>query len=120
MLRVLVTAFMLVAGPAVAAPCAGFQDLDDSNPYCPDVAWLESRGITLGCAASLFCPTALPDRLQIAVFLSRMRHAMFTQGGNAFGAIAGLGTVDQFPLDIYAGGRRVMRYDAGPVGANIL
>ena len=57
----LAAAFALIAssGSASAAPCAGFQDLDDSSAFCANVAWLKNRAITLGCTTvpvPAYCP----------------------------------------------------------------
>ncbi len=48
-----------VSSSAHAAPCAGFNDVQDTSGFCPDVTWLKNRGITLGCpGVGLYCPTA--------------------------------------------------------------
>ena len=44
----------------------------------------------------------------------------FVQGGNTFGTIAKLGTLDFQPLEIYAGSLRVMRYEPLGSGPNII
>ena len=87
---------------ALAAPCAGFTDVDDASPFCTSVEWMRNRGITLGCATNLYCPADPVDRLQLAVFLGRMGNVVFQQGGNAFGATAVLNTIDQAPVEIHA------------------
>ena len=57
---------------ASAAPCAGFDDVNDTSPFCADVAWIANRGITLGCATGLYCPDVAVSRLSMAVFLHRL------------------------------------------------
>ncbi len=63
--------------PALAAPCAGFTDVDDTSLFCPNVDWLKNRGVTLGCsAATLFCPGDLVTRLSMAAFMNRLGVAL--------------------------------------------
>ena len=52
--RLVLLTFLLAlpVAPALALPCAGFTDVDDTSPFCPNVEWLSNRGITLGCAAT--------------------------------------------------------------------
>ena len=57
---------------ANAAPCAGFDDVEDASPFCADVAWIANRGITLGCGPGLYCPNAAVNRLSMAAFLRRL------------------------------------------------
>lgn len=66
------------AGPAaVAAPCAGFTDVDDSSGFCPNVEWLKNRSITLGCtSATTYCPTDAVTRLSMAAFMNRLGTAL--------------------------------------------
>ena len=107
---------LLAAPPALAAPCAGFTDVDDSSGFCTSIAWVKNRGITLGCTTtSLYCPTAFVTREQMAAFLYRLGfNNAFLQGGNAFGSTARIGTTDTNPIEILAGNQRVARFD--PVG----
>jgi hypothetical protein len=73
MLRRLVIAVLTsFALPVLAAPCAGFTDVTDTDPFCPNVAWIKSRGVTLGCTATLYCPDLAVSRLAMAAFLSRL------------------------------------------------
>jgi hypothetical protein len=46
-----------------------FNDVPASSPFCPFIEELSRRGITGGCAPSLFCPGAPVTRQQMAVFL---------------------------------------------------
>ena len=66
-------AALCFASVAVAAPCEGFTDVDDSNSdYCSAVSYLKDKGITLGCTGTAFCPDAPVTRLQMALFLQRL------------------------------------------------
>jgi hypothetical protein len=57
---------------AAAAPCAGFTDVDDADPFCANVAWIKNRNITLGCAVGLYCPNDAVTRLAMAALLNRL------------------------------------------------
>ena len=67
---------LLSGGAALAAPCAGFTDVDDtvvSGEQCQSVEWLKNREITTGCTSStLYCPNNPVLRSSMALFLSRM------------------------------------------------
>ena len=67
-----------VATPvASAAPCEGFTDVLSTNSFCPNVAWLRNREITLGCSSStLFCPANAVSRLSMAAFLNRLGNVL--------------------------------------------
>jgi Chaperone of endosialidase len=112
--------FLLGAGPAGAAPCAGFLDVDDADPFCTHVTWIKNRNITLGCTPNLYCPYDVVTRMQMAAFMSRLGNVTFQQGGNAFGAPAVLGTVDSSDVEIHAGNNQVMRYVPNANGPNII
>ncbi len=74
LVRIIIGLFaILVSAGAIAAPCAGFVDVDDSNAtYCSAVTYVKNKGITLGCTdASHYCPNADVTRLQMALFLQR-------------------------------------------------
>jgi hypothetical protein len=62
----------VVAAPASGAPCAGFTDVDDTNPFCPSVAWMKNRSITTGCTLTEYCPSSLVSRLAMAAFMNRL------------------------------------------------
>lgn len=63
---------LLFAAQVQGAPCAGFTDVDDTSAFCANVAWAKNRGVTLGCAATLYCPGDPVTRLQMAAFVSRL------------------------------------------------
>jgi hypothetical protein len=71
------SASVLVASQAVAAPCAGFTDVDSTSTFCPNVEWLKNRKVTLGCtSATLYCPSDPVSRLQMAAFMNRLGTAL--------------------------------------------
>ena len=73
----LALAFQLGAAPAVAAPCAGFTDVEDTNTtFCPSVEWIRNRGVTLGCTPTTYCPNDPVTRLQMAAFMRRLGDAL--------------------------------------------
>lgn len=53
-----------------AAPSAGFDDTD-GDPHEANIDRVAAAGITSGCTADLYCPTADISRGQMAVFLAR-------------------------------------------------
>jgi hypothetical protein len=58
----------------VEEPTGDFGDVDDSNTFRADIAWLSNSGITGGCnppANDRFCPDATVTRGQRAAFLAR-------------------------------------------------
>jgi hypothetical protein len=55
-------------------PSGEFGDVDESNTFRADIAWLSNSGITAGCnppANDRFCPDATVTRGQMAAFLAR-------------------------------------------------
>jgi hypothetical protein len=70
-------AFAIASPLALAAPCAGFTDLDDTSPFCSHVQWVKNRSVTLGCAsATLYCPNDNVTRLSMAAFMHRLGTAL--------------------------------------------
>ena len=70
-------ALLVLSIPSLAAPCVGFTDIDDTNPFCPNVEWLRNRAVTLGCTTtSEYCPSAAVSRLAMAAFLNRLGRAL--------------------------------------------
>jgi hypothetical protein len=64
------------AGPAPAAPCVGFADVDATPNYCAAVEWLKNRSVTLGCSAGLYCPNDYVTRASMALFMKRLGEAL--------------------------------------------
>jgi hypothetical protein len=76
----LVLAFVVggVSSASLAAPCAGFTDVQDTSAFCPNVEWVKNRNITLGCTSpTLYCPNDPVTRLSMAVFMNRLGNALF-------------------------------------------
>lgn len=124
MQRILVAlaAFALTfqALPGHAQNCAPFTDVLASSSFCSNIQWLHNRAITLGCAPNLYCPADFVRRDQMAAFLNRLGNIVHEQGGNAFGATAVLGTLDNHALDLRANNARVMRYEPGAISPNLI
>jgi hypothetical protein len=78
MFRILVAATAVALAPAaLALPCAGFTDVDDTSPFCPNVEWIKNRGVTLGCTATtLYCPADAVSRLAMSAFMNRLGVAL--------------------------------------------
>ena len=67
---------LAIAPAAMAAPCAGFTDVDDSSAFCVNVEWLKNRAITLGCTTTTYCPSDAVSRLAMAAFMNRLGTAL--------------------------------------------
>jgi hypothetical protein len=85
-------------GIASAQNCAGFVDLQASNPFCANVDWIKNRGVTNGCntVGPQYCPNDPTTRLQMAIFLSRLGKTLtpvLVQRDGSPGAL----TVDETP-----------------------
>ena len=69
-----------IAPAALAAPCAGFTDVDDTNPFCQNIEWIKNRGVTLGCQAPgnppIYCPSTAVPREQMAAFMNRLGNVL--------------------------------------------
>jgi len=95
-----------------AAPCAGFEDVDDASGFCVNVAWMKNRGITLGVTPTSFAPDSPVTRLQMAAFMYRLGFQnAFLQGGSAFGNTARLGTTDETALQVIVANQNVLRIE---------
>jgi hypothetical protein len=108
---------LLPAGQALAAPCSGFMDVQDTDFFCSSVDWLKNRQITLGCSIPPgvppgpdFCPNEPVLRSQMALFMDRLgtaltpSFAVIEQGGLAvdldvdtFSCVSGVYTITDFP-----------------------
>lgn len=106
------TVMGLTAMNVLAAPCAGFNDVDTADSYCGAVTFVKNTGITLGCTATQYCPADAVTRAQMALFMQRLSSkAVFAQGGNAFGTTAVIGTNDAQALELKINGGRVLRHE---------
>jgi hypothetical protein len=74
--RSLFVAGSLFWGQALAHQCVGFDDVEAEDPFCPNIEWIKNRGITLGCAATSFCPDDVVQRITLAAFLNRLGNAL--------------------------------------------
>jgi len=69
--------FACIGQGAVAAPCAGFLDVDSTSPFCANVEWIRNRGVTLGCSsATAYCPNDTVTRLAMSAFMNRLGTAL--------------------------------------------
>ncbi|HJU81469.1 MAG TPA: DUF3048 domain-containing protein [Acidimicrobiia bacterium] len=50
---------------------SGFDDVDPADWFAPHVEAIKEAGITTGCAANLYCPSAPVTREEMAIFLTR-------------------------------------------------
>ena len=55
--------------PACVPGSERFTDVPADNPFCPWIEELARQGITAGCTATTYCPTASVTRAQMAVFI---------------------------------------------------
>ena len=60
--------------PAFGQNCAGFGDVFVTDGFCTAVAWMKTRGITLGCPGGNYCPKDTVTRAQMALFMYRLGH----------------------------------------------
>jgi hypothetical protein len=72
----LAAAAILLTPAALAAPCAGFTDVDDASLFCPSVEWIRNRSVTTGCTATEYCPGSPVSRLAMAAFMNRLGNAL--------------------------------------------
>jgi hypothetical protein len=98
----------LSSAPVAAQSCAGFTDVDAGSSFCPNVTWLKNRGITLGCAPGLYCPTDAVSRLAMAVFLNRTGDVATPKSFESYGSASG-------GVSILGDGMRLMSGGAGQV-----
>ena len=107
-------ALWFITTSAVAQNCDGFTDVLASSPFCPDVTWLATYGVTKGCGATQFCPNENVTRLQMAAFMHRLgENPAFVNGGNAFGTTAVLGPTDNQTLILQSNGSTVLSLATG-------
>lgn len=75
--RLVAWLLLLTPAPLLALPCAGFNDVDTSSPFCAAVEWIRNRGVTTGCtSATEYCPDGTVTRLQMAAFMNRLGSAL--------------------------------------------
>ena len=98
--RAAVTAFVVVAAPAMAQTnCAGFTDVTTGDAFCPNVEWLKNRQITLGCSSTtLYCPTANVTRASMAAFLNRLGRVLTPEDFNSSYTSTGREDLSTLPI----------------------
>ncbi len=73
---VFLAALATAAPPAQALPCAGFLDIEHTDPFCATVTWMKNRNVTAGCTPTTYCGTDLVSRLQMAAFMFRVANVV--------------------------------------------
>jgi hypothetical protein len=63
---------MVLGGAYTAHGAHIFSDVGFFALFHDATEWLANRGVTLGCAAGLYCPNDLVTRAQMALFLNRL------------------------------------------------
>lgn len=94
LVRIALCAGACVSAPVIAAPCAGFADVDLTSVFCPSVEWVRNRGVTSGCLPGLYCPDAPVSRLAMAAFMQRLGTALSPR------PLAAEGTPGALDLDV--------------------
>lgn len=119
--RAVLTAVVVATSPSLAAaPCAGFDDVSDSDPFCVYVEWMKNRNITLGTTPTTYTPESPVTRMQMAAFMYRLGFQnTFLQGGNEFGGTAFLGTMDNHSVFMLVDGKAALRLWRHPISPNV-
>ncbi|HEX4884525.1 MAG TPA: hypothetical protein VFX05_10335 [Casimicrobiaceae bacterium] len=68
----LAAALGAASAPVAGAPCAGFNDVDSADAFCPSVEWMKNRAVTTGCSPGSYCPAPDVSRLGMAAFMQRL------------------------------------------------
>lgn len=110
----------MASGVASAQLCTPFTDVPASDPFCEHIQWIYTRGITLGCTATQYCPAQFVRRDQMAAFLSRANTFAVLSGGNAFGGDVTIGTRDDYLVKIIVNGQHAMRFESTPFSPNLI
>ena len=81
--RLIAAALLIVAlaVPVAVIASDAFSDVPNSNTFHDDISAMKERGITTGCAPTLYCPKDNVTREQMAGFLNRI----FRSEGTAMG-----------------------------------
>jgi hypothetical protein len=81
----------------VVAACGGFTDIPGGAIYCNAADWLSNRGVTVGCAAGLYCPNDPVTRAQMALFMQRLGDIISPQSYSDNVQSTGALTIDNRP-----------------------
>jgi hypothetical protein len=74
-----VVSMLVVSQAASGSGCLGaspFDDVPADAEFCSNAEWLKNRGVTVGCTATLYCPTDPVTRAQMALFMNRLAIAL--------------------------------------------
>ncbi len=69
---VLALVVALAAFPLGTAAIHQFSDVPDSNQFHNDIDAIADAGVTTGCGAGVYCPSAYVTREQMAAFMNRL------------------------------------------------
>jgi hypothetical protein len=69
--RTLIVVTLALALPFTVLAAHQFTDVPNSHPFHADIGRVADAGITAGCTANTYCPSANVTREQMAAFLSR-------------------------------------------------
>lgn len=101
----------LASSAALAAPCAGFADVDTSNQFCANIEWIKNRAVTQGCATGLYCPVDFVTREQMAAFMNRLGNALTPQ------TLTNTDAFDSYDLDLAESNVNAHLCKVGPIAA---
>ena len=105
--------FALAAFPLGTAAIPQFSDVPDSNQFHNDIDAIADAGVTSGCAAGLYCPSAYVTREQMAAFMNRLG-ALAPEKTPVVNAT----TVDRFNADALSRVAYASTDNAGPDGSD--
>ncbi len=79
----------VVISPIAVSASHVFDDVDDSNTFHEDIAWLADAGVTLGCnppANNNYCPDNNVTRAQMSAFMRRLAENQVVDAATAITA----------------------------------
>jgi hypothetical protein len=71
------SAFLARLAGATLTPCAAppFPDVPVDHPFCPEIKWMNTAGISTGFGDGTFRPSIAVSRQAMSAFLARVAHA---------------------------------------------